>query len=78
MRAAVVIEGVETHTRTGFVDVDLARVPSLGREALEHLDATRVQIPATHAKLFGWYGNATGSYTNLVGDLMIHVYRRLE
>jgi hypothetical protein len=27
MRAAVVIEAVETHTRTGFVDVDLARVP---------------------------------------------------
>ena len=78
MRAAVVIEGVETHTRTGFVDVDPARVSSLGREALEHLDATRIQIPVTHAKIFGWYDNEYGSYTNLLGDLTIHVHRTLE
>ena len=28
-RAAVVIEAVETHTRTGFVDVDLTQIPGL-------------------------------------------------
>ncbi len=77
MRAAVVIEGVETHTRTGFVDLDLAGVPDLAPEALRGLAETRLRIPVTHAKIFGWYDNEYGSYTNLLGDLTVHVDRTL-
>jgi glyceraldehyde 3-phosphate dehydrogenase len=78
MRAAVVIEGVETHTRTGFVDVDLARIPTLDARKLETLETRRIQVPVTHAKIFGWYDNEYGSYTNLLGDLTVHVARMLD
>lgn len=77
MRAAVVIEGVETHTRTGFVEVDLAGLPDFGAERLRGLENTRLSVPVTHAKIFGWYDNEYGSYTNLLGDLTVHVDGRL-
>ncbi|UCE86038.1 MAG: glyceraldehyde-3-phosphate dehydrogenase [Deltaproteobacteria bacterium] len=78
MRAAVVIEGVETHTRTGFLDLNLAQVPGIDPKALEGLRDARVRVPVTHAKIFGWYDNEYGSYTNLLGDLTVHVHRRLD
>lgn len=76
MRAAVVIEGVETHTRTGFAKVDLASA-GLPESVLSRLDETVLEIPVTHAKVFGWYDNEYGSYTNLLGDLSVHVQQAL-
>jgi glyceraldehyde 3-phosphate dehydrogenase len=32
----------------------------------------------THAKIFGWYDNEYGSYTNMLGDLTVHVHRALD
>ncbi|MBC7292933.1 MAG: glyceraldehyde-3-phosphate dehydrogenase [Thermoleophilia bacterium] len=61
--AAVVIEAVETHTRTGFVDV--------------HLPTGQHRIPVTHVKVFGWYDNELGSYTCRLGELTVHVARNL-
>jgi glyceraldehyde 3-phosphate dehydrogenase len=61
--AAVVIEAVETHTRTGFVDLKLTS----GVE----------RIPLTHVKVFGWYDNELGSYTHRLGQLTGHVARSL-
>jgi glyceraldehyde 3-phosphate dehydrogenase len=78
MRASVVIEGVETHTRTGFVDVDLTRISTLDARKLEALETTCIQVPVTHAKVFGWYDNEYGSYTNLLGDLTVHIDRMLD
>lgn len=78
VRAAVVIEGVETHTRTGFVTVDLRSLPGLSREIREHLASGVIEVPVTHAKIFGWYDNEYGSYTNLLGDLTEHVHRSLD
>jgi glyceraldehyde 3-phosphate dehydrogenase len=63
--AAVVIEAVETHTRTGFVDLKLPG--GCG----EH------RIPLTHVKIFGWYDNEMGSYTRRLGELTAHVARSL-
>jgi glyceraldehyde 3-phosphate dehydrogenase len=63
--AAVVIEGVETHTRTGFVDLKLPGTDG------EH------SIPLTHVKVFGWYDNEMGSYTYRLGELTTHVARSL-
>jgi glyceraldehyde 3-phosphate dehydrogenase len=78
MRAGVVIEAVETHTRTGFVGVDLSQIPGLDPKALERLRESVIQVPVTHAKVFGWYDNEYGSYTNLMGDLTLHVDRMLD
>ncbi len=61
--AAVVIEAVETHTRTGFVDLKL--------------DGGVHRVPLTHVKVFGWYDNELGSYTHRLGELTTHVARSL-
>ena len=78
MRAGVEIEAVETHTRTGFAGVDLSQIPGLDPKALESLRESVIQVPVTHAKVFGWYDNEYGSYTNLMGDLTLHVDRMLD
>jgi len=62
--AAVIIEGHESHTRTGFINLPPETLSSLGVPA----DA-EVQIPVTHAKLFGWYDNEYGSYVSCLGEL---------
>lgn len=77
MRAAVVIEAAETHTRTGFVDIDLERIPELDADVLSQLRSTVLHVPVTHAKIFGWYDNEYGSYTNMLGDLTVHICQRL-
>ncbi|MCX8032385.1 MAG: glyceraldehyde-3-phosphate dehydrogenase [Thermoleophilia bacterium] len=63
--AAVVIEAVETHARTGFVNV---RIPG---QNVEH------RIPVTHVKIFGWYDNELGSYTHRLGELTTHIAKCL-
>jgi glyceraldehyde 3-phosphate dehydrogenase len=78
MRAAVVIEAVETHTRTGFAEVDLAQIPGLEAESLGQLASPVVRVPVTHAKIFGWYDNEYGSYANLLGDLAVFVHGCLD
>jgi glyceraldehyde 3-phosphate dehydrogenase len=78
MKAAVVIEGVETHTRTGFVHVDLSTLPGLNEELVSRLDSPTVTVPVTHAKVCGWYDNEYGSYTNLLADLTVHVREQLD
>ena len=77
MKAAIVIEGVETHTRTGFVKVDLSQLPGLDPTVMAQLRQTKIEVPVTHAKIFGWYDNEYGSYTNLLGDLTQHVHRSM-
>ena len=67
-RAAVVIEGHDNHTRTGFIDLP----PELLRVQGIETDRT-VQIPVTHAKLFGWYDNEYGSYVNCMGELAAYM-----
>lgn len=70
--AAVVIEGVETHTRTGFINLMLPPAAAGG-------DAQRetVRIPLTHVKVFGWYDNEMGSYTYRLGQLTSHVAKSI-
>jgi len=69
--AAVVIEGVETHTRTGFMNLLVpAREPGAGEPDM-------VRIPLTHVKIFGWYDNEMGSYTYRLGELTEHVARSM-
>ncbi len=70
--AAVVIEGVETHTRTGFMDLRIpARAPGAGAEC------ETVRLPLTHVKIFGWYDNEMGSYTHRLGELTTRIAKSL-
>lgn len=65
--AAVVIEAVETHTRTGFVDLEIP-----GETASDNATPCQprtCRIPVTHVKVFGWYDNELGSYTHRLGQL---------
>jgi len=75
--AAVIIEGCETHTRTGFLSVDLSQVPGLADEVLAGVPGAVLEVPVTHAKIFGWYDNEYGSYTNRLADLCVHVHGSL-
>jgi glyceraldehyde 3-phosphate dehydrogenase len=68
--AAVIIEGVETHTRTGFVDLVLPQKPGAG-------GCQPVRVPLTHVKIFGWYDNEMASYTHRLGELTAHVARSM-
>jgi glyceraldehyde 3-phosphate dehydrogenase len=65
--AAVVIEALETHSRTGFVDL---RLPDNG-------GFRDYRLPVTHVKVFGWYDNEMGSYTHRLGELTVHVAKNL-
>ncbi len=67
--AAVVIEGWETHARTGFTRVDLS---ALGIDS----DVGEVEVPVTHLKLFGWYDNELGSYTRRMSQLCHYIADR--
>jgi glyceraldehyde 3-phosphate dehydrogenase len=68
--AAVVIEGTETHTRTGFMDLQVPADAAGGAGG-------SVRVPLTHVKVFGWYDNEMGSYTYRLGELTAHVGRNL-
>jgi glyceraldehyde 3-phosphate dehydrogenase len=69
--AAVVIEGVETHTRTGFMTLQAPpRAPG-------DPGGDVVRVPLTHVKVFGWYDNEMGSYTYRLGELTIRAARSM-
>jgi glyceraldehyde 3-phosphate dehydrogenase len=70
--AAVVIEGAETHTRTGFMNLRIPR----GTPSESSLPDT-VRIPLTHVKIFGWYDNEMGSYTYRLGELTCYVAKNM-
>ncbi|MCE5234917.1 MAG: glyceraldehyde 3-phosphate dehydrogenase NAD-binding domain-containing protein [Clostridiaceae bacterium] len=71
-RAAVVIEGLENHTRTGFLKLG---AEMLRRHAFQ-ADAD-MNIPVTHAKIFGWYDNEFGCYVNCMGRLSKYISKNL-
>lgn len=71
-RASCIIEGHETHTRTGFLQLDSAVLNECGVA-----NAKDVRIPVTHAKVFGWYDNEFGSYVNSLGKLTVYVDKNM-
>ncbi|PID42060.1 MAG: glyceraldehyde-3-phosphate dehydrogenase [Proteobacteria bacterium] len=64
-KAAAVIEGTETHTRTASIHVNLkkAGITEVGE------GKGSIDVPVTQAVIYGWYDNELGSYTNMLGDL---------
>jgi glyceraldehyde 3-phosphate dehydrogenase len=77
VNAAVVIEGQFNHTRTAFIDVDLSQIPGLPEAVLASIPERRMQVPVVHGKIFGWYDNEYGSYTNRMGDLTVYAHKQL-
>lgn len=66
--AAATLEAHETHTRTSFIPIPAKTLSSLGVSSDKE-----VQMPVTHAKIFGWYDNELGSYTNCLSRLVNYI-----
>jgi glyceraldehyde 3-phosphate dehydrogenase len=78
VNAAIVIEGQFNHTRTAFIDVDLSQIPTMPAAVKTGSSKDILRIPVVHAKVFGWYDNEYGSYTNRMGDLTVYVHKSLR
>ena len=72
-RAAAIIEGHETHSRTAELTVDLENVPGLNKEAVASLNIPLIRVPMTQAVIYGWYDNEMGSYVNMLGDRTVSI-----
>jgi len=75
-RAAAIIEGRETHTRTATAKVDLKKVCGLSPEVGSQAD-NHIEIPITQVVIYGWYDNELASYTHLMNDLIQHVAEKM-
>ena len=71
--AAITIEGKEIHTRTGFL-----KIPAEILQSLHVSDYKDINIPVTHAKVFGWYDNEFGSYVTCLGKLTEYISSSLD
>ncbi|CAN2039735.1 glyceraldehyde 3-phosphate dehydrogenase [Candidatus Magnetomoraceae bacterium gMMP-15] len=76
-RAAALIEGNETHTRTAEVGIDLQKVIGISKEILDQIDTSLITIPITQVVVYGWYDNELGSYVNMLGDRTVSVAENL-
>lgn len=72
-RAAAIIEGHETHTRTAELTLDLAKVPAMPKAVLNTLESTIIRPQVTQAVIYGWYDNEMGSYVNMLGDRTVSI-----
>ena len=72
-KAAAIIEGNETHTRTAEVRIDLGKVPGIDETMLASLPLRILRIPVTQSVIYGWYDNELGSYVNMLADRTISV-----
>ncbi len=76
-RAAVIIEGHETHTRTADVTIDLKKAPGLEKNIISSLKQTIIKIPVTQSVMYGWYDNEMGSYVNILGDRIVSIVENM-
>jgi glyceraldehyde 3-phosphate dehydrogenase len=72
-KAAAIIEGHETHTRTAEVTVDIERLTGIKKELLKELKDMEIGIPLTQAVIYGWYDNEMGNYVHMLGELTRYV-----
>ena len=76
-RAAAMIEGHETHTRTAEIVVDLANVPGFDKAIVSSMPDSMIRVPVTQAVIYGWYDNELGSYVNMLGDRTVSIAQDL-
>lgn len=75
--AAVIIEGQFNHTRTAFINLDISHIPNMPADIAKVFPEKVLKVPVVHAKIFGWYDNEFGSYTNRLGDLTVYIHKNL-
>jgi glyceraldehyde 3-phosphate dehydrogenase len=72
-RAAAVIEGHETHTRTGAININLSHVRGIDPSVLETIKDQVTSIQVTQSVIYGWYDNEMASYVNMLGDRTVSI-----
>jgi len=72
-KAAAIIEGHETHTRTAEISLNLEHVPGIDMKVIASLPNQTIRVPITQAVIYGWYDNEMGSYVNMLGDRTVSV-----
>ncbi|SDU45678.1 type I glyceraldehyde-3-phosphate dehydrogenase [Desulfobacula phenolica] len=72
-RAAAVIEGHETHTRTGVIKINLENVRGIDKSVLDVIKDQVASIQVTQAVIYGWYDNEMASYVNMLGDRIVSI-----
>ncbi len=72
-RAAAVIEGHETHSRTGAININLEHVRGLDKNVLEQIKDHMTSIQVTQTVIYGWYDNEMASYVNMLGDRIVSI-----
>lgn len=72
-RAAAVIEGHETHTRTGAININLEHVRGLDKAVLEQIKDHMTSLQVTQTVIYGWYDNEMASYVNMLGDRIVSI-----
>lgn len=72
-RAATMIEGTETHTRTAEVAINLKLIPGLPEGLVDQFQDTTIRTPITQAVIYGWYDNEMASYVNMLGDRVVSI-----
>jgi glyceraldehyde 3-phosphate dehydrogenase len=72
-KAAAIIEGNETHTRTAEVTLDVERLCGINQDQMQGLKESEVSIPLTQAVIYGWYDNEMGNYGYMLGELTMMI-----
>ncbi len=72
-RAAVVIEGHETHARTGAININLEQVYGIDKKVLDLIKDQVTSIQVTQTVIYGWYDNEMASYVNMLGDRVVSI-----
>lgn len=72
-RAAALIEGHETHARTGAININLEHVRGMDSTVLDMIKDHVTSIQVTQTVIYGWYDNEMGSYVNMLGDRIVSI-----
>ncbi len=72
-KAAAVIEGHETHARTGAININLEHVRGIEKNILDMIKDQVTSIQVTQTVIYGWYDNEMASYVNMLGDRVVSI-----
>jgi len=72
-KAAAIIEGHETHTRTADVSIDLNKISGIPDNILSNNKGLTGRVSITQTVIYGWYDNELGSYVNMLGDRTVSI-----
>ncbi|MBW1708782.1 MAG: glyceraldehyde-3-phosphate dehydrogenase [Deltaproteobacteria bacterium] len=76
-KAAAIIEGHETHTRTGEIAINLDNIQGDRAKIIDQVGDNVLKISVTQAVIYGWYDNEFGSYVNMLGDRTVSIAESL-